>query len=118
MSIALETPVVIGTGHTTTHGLLLTNLSDRDIAVHQGQLDRDHHRRHRRDDRRVRRIPDPPAGDLHCPPVRIPVLIGTASFTSELGYAIPPGVWHLTAPMDFADGRHLLTPALELTITD
>ena len=51
---------------------------------------------------------------------RIPLLIGTASFTARLGYAVPPGSWGLQATLDFAQdpGEHLLrrTPILPLTI--
>lgn len=121
MSIVLEAPLAIGSGQTTTHGLLLTNLSDQDIRVQtNGHL--------------TATIIDDTgaavggyAGAQQLPlviftagpsqTVRIPVLVGTASYTSELGYAIPPGTWHLTAPMNLADGRRLVTPALELTIT-
>lgn len=121
MSVALEVPLAIGSGQTTTHGLMLTNLSDQDIRVHtNGNL--------------TATIVDDTgaavggyAGAQHLPlviftagpseTVRIPVLVGTASYTSELGYAIPPGTWHLTAPMNLADGRRLMTPALQLTIT-
>lgn len=121
MSIVLEAPLAIGSGQTTTHGLLLTNLSDQDIRVHtNGNL--------------TATVVDDTgaavggyAGAQQVPlvifaagpsdTVRIPLLVGTASYISELGYAIPPGTWHLTAPMDLADGRRLVTPALELTIT-
>jgi hypothetical protein len=121
MSIALQAPLTIRTGQTATHGLLLTNLSDQDIRVHtNGNL--------------TATIIDDTgaavggyAGAQTLPlviftagpsqTVRIPVLVGTASYTSELGYAIPPGTWHLVAPMNLADGRRLVTPALELTIT-
>ncbi len=52
---------------------------------------------------------------------RIPLLIGTASFTPELGYLLPPGSWGLQAPLDLAPDlrtRHRrLTPVLPLTIT-
>jgi hypothetical protein len=52
---------------------------------------------------------------------RIPLLIGTASFTARLGYAVPPGSWGLQATLDLAQdpGEHLLrrTLVLPLTIT-
>jgi len=51
---------------------------------------------------------------------RIPLLIGTASFTPELGYILPPGSWGLQAPLDLAPDRYTrhrrLTPVLPLTI--
>ena len=121
MSIVLAAPLAIGTGQTATHDLLFTNLSDQDIRVRtNGNL--------------TATIVDDTGtavggytGAQHLPlmifaaapseTVRIPVLVGTASYSPELGYAVPPGTWHLTAPMDLDDGRHLVTPALELTIT-
>ena len=50
--------------------------------------------------------------------VRIPVLVGTASYAPELGYRIPTGTWHLTATIPLSDGRHITTPGLELTVID
>lgn len=121
MHIVLETPLALGSGQTTTHGLLLTNLSQQDLSVHtNGHLT-------------ATIVDDSGAavggytGAQHQPlviftaapseTIRIPVLVGTASYSPELGYALPPGTWHLTAPMNLADGRHLVTPPLELTIT-
>ncbi|HST47617.1 hypothetical protein [Jatrophihabitans sp.] len=123
MGIVLEAPLALRSGQTTTHGLLLTNLSDHDISVHtNGQLT-------------ATIINDagavvggPDTGGVRIAPlvtftaapsetVRIPLLVGTASYSPELGYAVPAGSWHLTVPMNLADGRHLLTPALPLTIT-
>jgi hypothetical protein len=37
--------------------------------------------------------------------VRIPILIGTSSYSTELGYAIPAGAWRLIAPLNLGDGR-------------
>lgn len=52
---------------------------------------------------------------------RVPLLIGTASFTPELGYSLPPGSWGIQAPLDLAPDRRTrhrrLTPVLPLTIT-
>jgi hypothetical protein len=46
---------------------------------------------------------------------------GTASFTPELGYILPPGSWGIQVPLDLAPDirtRHRrLTPVLPLTIT-
>jgi hypothetical protein len=121
MRIALETPLTLRSGQTTAHAVLLTNLSDNDIRVHtNGHLTADI-------------VNDTGTtvggytGAQHLPlviftalpsdTVRIPVLVGTASYSPELGYAIPAGTWHLTAPMNLGDGRQLLTPALEFTVT-
>lgn len=121
MTIALEGPLVVRSGQTSTHGLLLTNVGTEDIHVHtNGNLT-------------ATIVDDAGAavgGYSGAQPmplrvftarpsetVRIPVLVGTASYEPELGYAIPPGTWHLTAPMDLAGGRRLMTPPLELKIT-
>ncbi|MCA1693839.1 MAG: hypothetical protein LC749_03425, partial [Actinobacteria bacterium] len=121
MRIVLEAPLALRSGQTTTFGLLLTNLSDHDICVRtNGHL--------------TATIVDDTGtavggytGAQHLPlviftaapseTVRIPLLVGTASYSAELGYAVPAGTWHLTAPMNLGDGRQLLTPALQLTIT-
>jgi hypothetical protein len=52
---------------------------------------------------------------------RVPLLIGTASFTPRLGYAIPPGNWAMQATLTL--GPHprasprKRTPILPLIIT-
>jgi hypothetical protein len=54
---------------------------------------------------------------------RIPLLIGTASFTGRLGYAVPPGSWgiqatlQLTQDPDVRDRVPRRTPVLPLTVT-
>jgi len=116
-------PESIRSGQTTTHHLLLTNLSGRNLSVHtNGNI--------------TAAIIDADTGATvggytgaqHASliiftaapseTVRIPLLVGTASYSPELGYAVPPGSWHLTAPMDLRDGRHLVTHLLEVTISD
>jgi hypothetical protein len=47
----------------------------------------------------------------------IPLLVGTDSFSPELGYAIPAGPWGIQAPLDPAAGHAAQTPVLPLTIT-
>jgi hypothetical protein len=51
---------------------------------------------------------------------RIPLLIGTASFTPRLGYAIPPGTWAIRVELPVGSGRSpdRSTPLLPLTVTD
>jgi hypothetical protein len=118
----LDGPLSVLSGETIEHGLLLTNYCDRAVAVYtNGHV--------------TARIVDPTDADVvggfvgpqHLPlvrfaatpgeTVRIPLLVGTASFTSRLGYAVPPGRWQLVAPVDLDDGRRLITPALDLTVT-
>jgi hypothetical protein len=48
---------------------------------------------------------------------RIPLLVGTASFVPELGYAVPPGEWGIQAELAPAAGTAARTPVLPLTIT-
>lgn len=121
--IELDGPLAIRSGQTETHALLLSNIGDHEVTVNtNGSL--------------TAVIVDPntatPVGGftgMQILPlitftadpgqtVRIPLLVGTASFNPNLGYTVPPGTWHLYAPMDLADGRHLVTPALALTVTD
>jgi hypothetical protein len=122
MHLVLDGPLRIRSGATTTHHVLVTNLSDHDTSIQtNGNL--------------TATIVDPDtgarvggyAGPQHTPlvtftaaptmTVRIPLLVGTASYRSDLGYTVPPGTWQLTAPLRLADRRHLVSPPLELTIT-
>ena len=49
---------------------------------------------------------------------RIPLLIGTASYTSRLGYTVPAGEWGIQATLELGpDLRNRRTPILPLTIT-
>ena len=52
---------------------------------------------------------------------RVELLIGTASFTPTLGYAIPPGKWGIQATLTFGrdprDAPRRRTPVMPLTIT-
>jgi len=47
----------------------------------------------------------------------IPLLIGTTSFRPELGYAVPPGEWAVSADLRLEDGRVLRTPPMAITVT-
>ena len=121
LQCALDGRLSIRTGRSVTHGLLLTNLTGRDVTiVTNGHL--------------TARIVDDAgtvvggySGGQYQPrvtftaapaqTVRVPLLVGTASFVPDLGYSVPPGTWHLTAGLDLGEGRRIMTPALELTIT-
>jgi hypothetical protein len=52
---------------------------------------------------------------------RVELLIGTASFTPRLGYAVPPGKWGIQATLTFGpdprDSPRRRTPVMPLTIT-
>ena len=122
----LDGPAVVRSGHTLRHGLQVGNLTDQELTVAtNGQV--------------TAVVVDPGTGQTvggfagfqTLPGVffrvaagtieRIPLLIGTASFTPELGYILPPGSWGIQVPLDLAPDiltRHRrLTPVLPLTIT-
>jgi hypothetical protein len=121
LRVELDGPLSVGSGHTTRHGLLLTNLGDDAVTVRtNGQL--------------TAQVADPTTGRAvggYAGPqiaplilftaapgetVRIPLLVGTASYDVELGYAVPPGRWAVVATLDLGDGRTLRTPPLPLTV--
>jgi hypothetical protein len=94
----LDGPAVVGSGHTLRHGLLLRNRTGRELQIAtNGQV--------------TAVVVDPYSGEVvggyagfqQLPLIifrvapgqtgRVPLLIGTASCTPRLGYAIPPGDW-------------------------
>jgi hypothetical protein len=129
--VELDGPAVVPSGHTLRHGLLVRNRSRAELAIAtNGQV--------------TAVVVDPRSGQVvggfsgaqRLPLVtfrvpsagteRIPLLIGTASFTLRLGYAVPPGTWGLQATLDLvpADAgpestgrRRRRTPVLLLTVT-
>jgi hypothetical protein len=126
ITVELDGPAVVRSGHTVRHGLLVGNLTHQELTIAtNGQV--------------TAVVVDPGTGQTvggfagfqTLPGVffrvaagtteRIPLLIGTASFTPELGYILPPGSWGIQVPLDLAPDiltRHRrLTPVLPLTIT-
>ena len=122
----LDGPAVVGSGHTLRHGLLLRNLTGRELQIAtNGQV--------------TATVVDPHTGEVvggfagfqHLPLIifrvapgqtgRVPLLIGTASFTPRLGYVIPPGDWGIQATLTLGphprDSPRRRTPVLPLTIT-
>jgi hypothetical protein len=122
----LDGPAVVRSGHTLRHGLLVGNLAGRHLQIAtNGQI--------------TGVVVDPQTGEVvggysgmqrlplivfQVPPgqaERIPLLIGTASFTPRLGYAIPAGKWGIQATLtlgpDPRDSHRRRTPILPLTIT-
>ena len=122
----LDGPAVVRSGYTLRHGLQVGNLTDQELTVAtNGQV--------------TAVVVDPGTGQTvggfagfqtlagvffrvaARATVRIPLLIGTASFTPELGYILPPGSWGIQVPLDLAPDtltrHHRLTPVLPLTIT-
>jgi hypothetical protein len=117
---------VISSGHTLRHGLLLRNLTGRDLQIAtNGQV--------------TAVVVDPHTGEVmggfsgfqNRPLIifrvapgqteQIPLLIGTASCTPRLGYTIPPGHWGIQATLTLGrpprDSPRRRTPILPLTIT-
>ena len=122
----LDGPAVVRSGRTLHHGLLIRNHSGAELAIAtNGQV--------------TAGVVDPATGEVAggyagwqtLPLVmfrvapgeteRVPLLIGTASSTARLGYAVPPGTWGVQATLSLApDLRERIrrrTPVLPLTIT-
>jgi len=126
ITVELDGPAVVRSGHTLRHGLLLHNLSGRDLQIAtNGQV--------------TAAVVDLQTGEVvggfsgaqALPLVvfrmaagateRIPLLIGTASSTPRLGYVVPAGEWGIQATLtlgpDPRDSPRRRTPILPLTIT-
>jgi hypothetical protein len=124
--VELDGPAVVRSGHTLRHGMLLRNLSGRELVIAtNGQV--------------TAFVVDPGSGEAAggfagaqtLPLItfrvapgqteRIPLLIGTASIRPALGYAVPPGEWGLQADLMFGSGREdsvlRRTPILPLAVT-
>ena len=122
----LDGPAVVRSGATLRHGLLLRNLTGRELRVEtNGHL--------------TATIVDSETGEtvggysggqllpLIVFPVApgqtgsIPLLIGTDSFTPRLGYTVPAGEWGVQATLTLrsgpGDSPRRRTPILPLTIT-
>jgi hypothetical protein len=124
--VRLDGPAIVRSGQTLRHGLLVRNLTGRVLPIAtNGNL--------------TAVVLDPQTGQvvggfagvqtmpLIMFPVapgstqRIPLLIGTASFRPDLGYALPPGSWGMQVWLDLEWDPHTRerrrTPVLPLTIT-
>ena len=121
----LDGPAVVRSGHTLRHSLLVGNLSGHELQVAtNGRVTAD--------------VVDPQTGEVvggftgsvTWPLVifrvaagateRIPLVIGTASFTPRFGYVVPAGEWGIQATLTLGpdrDSPRRRTPLLPLTIT-
>ena len=124
----LDGPAVVRSGHTLRHGLLVRNHAGAVLAIAtNGAVTASVV------DPRTDEVVGGYAGFQTLPLVmfrvppggteRIPLLIGTASYTGRLGYAVPPGRWgvevtlQLTRDPDVRDRVPRRTPVLPLTVT-
>jgi hypothetical protein len=122
----LDGPAVVSSGQTLRHGLLLRNLTGRELQIAtNGQVTAVIV------DLATDEVVGGFAGFQNLPLIifrvapaqnrRIPLLIGTASFTPRLGYAVPAGSWGIQATVtigpDPRDSPRRRTPVLPLTIT-
>lgn len=119
--VTLEGALSVRSGHAARHGLIIRNLTSRSLDFQtNGQV--------------TALVVDPGTGEVaggysgmqYLPlvrfaaspgtPERIPLLVGTASFVPDLGYAVPPGPWAIRVPLELGDGRRLSTPMLPITV--
>ncbi|MDE3086445.1 MAG: hypothetical protein KGJ77_06730 [Acidobacteriota bacterium] len=119
---ALAEPLTVQAGRSARTTLAVTNTGAADLALRTtGQL--------------VGRVLDPTtlavvggcAGAMRLPirlfqvpsgeKAAVPLLVGTASFVPELGYAIPPGEWAVAADLDLGGGEVVRTAPMPFTVT-
>lgn len=126
ITVELDGPAVVRSGHTLRHSLLLRNLSGRELQIAtSGQV--------------TAAVVDPQTSEVvggfsGAQPALlvifrvaagatepIPLLIGTASYTPRLGYVVPAGEWGIQATLTLGphprDSLRKRTPILPLTIT-
>ena len=122
IGIELDRPLSVRTGRDERYELLLTNRTESVLSISSnGQL--------------TAVVVDPGSGRVvggfagfqTLPLVtflipagvtqKIPLLVGAASFDRALGYAVPPGIWAVRAPI-VVNGNRMNTRTLPLTVTD
>jgi hypothetical protein len=126
ITVELDGPAVVRSGHTLRHSLLVRNLSGRELQIAtNGHV--------------TAAVVDPQSGEVvggfdgwqtavlvifrvaagATQPV--PLLIDTASYTPRLGYVVPAGEWGIQATLTLGphprDSPRRRTPILPLTIT-
>ena len=122
VTVALAEPLSVPSGHTARANFLVTNTGADDLVIHAtGRL------MGRVLDPKTRAVVGGYAGAMRLPlrifqaapgeTVEVPLLVGTASFVPELGYAVPPGEWAVVADLDLVGGRTVRTPGLAFTVT-
>jgi hypothetical protein len=134
MTVELDAPIIVSSGHTVRGALRIHNLrADTIVICTNGQVTA------QVVDPRSRAVVGGFAGGQILPGVYfraapgetvvVPVLVGTASLLPELGYAVPAGEWAIRATLELADDsgegwqrslterRRLRTPLLPITVT-
>jgi hypothetical protein len=125
ITVELDGPAVVRSGHSLRHGLLVGNLSGREL-----QIATNGHVTAVVVDPQTGEVVGGFAGSVTWPLVifrvpageneRIPLLIGTASFTPRFGYVVPAGEWGIQATLTLGpdrDSPRRRTAILPLTIT-
>jgi hypothetical protein len=123
MTVELDAPVVVASGHHVHGALRVNNLSADPIVIKTNGVV-------------TAQVVDPRTGEVvggysgaqRAPLIRfdvaatsttvIPLLVGTGSRSPDLGYAIPAGEWAVQATLMLEDGRCVRTPLLPIRITD
>lgn len=127
VAVELGGPATVRSGHTLHHGLLITNHMREQLRITTNGMV-------------TAAVIDQATGEvvggyaglqtlkgvlfLVAPGAteRIPLLIGTASSTPRLGYAIPPGAWGIQVTLKLGDflsnHQYRRTPVLPLAVTE
>jgi hypothetical protein len=134
MIVELEAPIVVSSGRTAQGALRIHNMTTGIIVIcTNGQVTA------QVVDPRTRAVVGGGGGGQILPGVYfraapgetvvVPVLVGTASFLPELGYAVPAGEWAIRVVLELADDngegwhkslaeqRRLRTPLLPISVT-
>jgi len=123
LDVHLAEPLTVRSGRSIEHAVLIFNQSDVDVEVTTGGGNLLSAVLDPRTGRYVGRYFGPvlaSLGGFQVAPgtqTRISVWVGTTSVVPELGYAVPPGDWHLQVIVGLADGRGLRSAPLPMTIT-
>jgi len=134
MSVGLDAPIIVASGHWATGGLRINNLSAANIVICTNG-----HVTAQVVDPRTRVLVGGGTGIERLPGVHfraapgemvvVPLFVGTASYVPELSYAVPAGEWAAQVVLQLADTsaegwergiarRRFRTPLLPVTVTE
>jgi len=122
-SVELDGPLIVRTGRSGRHRLVIENLSDVEVQIAtNGQLTADvvdlEAGRHVGGFTGAQILPLVMFRVTPGTTQRIPLLVGTASFVPALGYAIPPGQWALRVTLKMVERRSCRTPPFPFSVTN